>query len=72
MDTATLPTSAAADLLNRSTMSDLWALDVNESEAEVVITGRVRSFFLKQMAQEAVRPALGCRRLLNRVVVGRN
>ncbi|QJW97429.1 hypothetical protein FTUN_5003 [Frigoriglobus tundricola] len=36
---------------------------------QVVITGRVSSYYLKQMAQETVRPVLGARTLLNRVEV---
>jgi hypothetical protein len=36
-----------------------------------VITGRVPSFYFKQLAQEAIRPALGRRRLCNRVEVCR-
>jgi hypothetical protein len=41
------------------------------SESEVVITGQVPSYYLKQLAQESVRPTLGRRRLRNRVVVSR-
>ena len=44
---------------------------VTVSAGEVVITGRVPSFYFKQLAQEAIRPALGRRRLRNRVEVCR-
>ena len=55
--------------LSASPIPHLRRLRVISSEAEVVITGRVPSFYLKQLAQETVRPALGPRRLLNRVEV---
>jgi hypothetical protein len=42
---------------------------VEETEAEVVITGSVSSYYLKQLAQEAIMPVLGQRELLNRVMV---
>ena len=40
-----------------------------ESEDEVELSGRVASFYLKQVAQEAIREAVAGRRLVNRVVV---
>jgi len=40
-----------------------------ENEDEVILTGVVRSYYLKQMAQETVRPAVAGRRLHNKVVV---
>jgi hypothetical protein len=38
----------------------------------VIITGKVSSYYMKQLAQEAVRSSVGDRRLLNRVEVCRN
>jgi len=58
-----------AEALTGSPLPQLRRLVVTENDAEVVITGRVPSYYLKQLAQEAVRPALGRRRLLNRVEV---
>ncbi|MBX9622624.1 MAG: BON domain-containing protein [Gemmataceae bacterium] len=58
-----------ADVLSHSPLPQLRRLEVAETEAEVVITGTVGSFYLKQLAQETIRPTLGCRRLLNRVEV---
>jgi hypothetical protein len=55
--------------LRSCVFTELRRLDAIETDGEVVITGVVRSYFLKQMAQEAVRPALGGRRLRNRLVV---
>jgi hypothetical protein len=58
-----------SSLLRDNPVNDLRRLDVVETEAEVVIAGIVSSYYLKQMAQEAVRPALGGRRLRNNVIV---
>jgi len=70
--TATLmePSPApAAQLLRDNPVSDLRQLDVMETDAEIVISGTVTSYYLKQMAQEALRPALGGRRLRNLILV---
>ncbi|HEX4608340.1 MAG TPA: BON domain-containing protein [Urbifossiella sp.] len=64
-----LSATEPADALTTSPHTHLRQLVVTVSEAEVVITGRVPSYYLKQMAQEAVRPSLGLRRLRNRVQV---
>ena len=59
----------AALLLKDNSVNDLRRLEVTESECEIVISGIVSSYYLKQMAQEAIRPALGGRRLRNNVIV---
>lgn len=59
----------AAALLRDNPVNDLRRLDVIESETEIIITGIVTSYYLKQMAQETVRPALNGRKLRNRVLV---
>ena len=72
MNSATLldtRTSEVAEALRLSPLPDLRRLHLEENEFEVVITGSVSSYYLKQLAQEAVRPALGDRRLCNRVLV---
>ena len=72
MNSATLldpQTSEVADALRLSPLPDLRRLQLEENEFEVVITGVVSTYYLKQLAQEAVRPALGDRRLCNRVLV---
>lgn len=56
-------------VLSASPIPHLRRLRVVATDVEVVITGRVPSYYLKQLAQETVRPALGPRRLLNRVEV---
>lgn len=58
-----------ADVLFASPHTHLRRLLVTTSEAEVIISGRVPSYYLKQMAQEAVRGCLGRRRLRNEVQV---
>jgi len=59
------------EVLNLSPLPQLRRLVVTVSEEEVIITGEVSSFYLKQLAQEAMRPTLGDRRLLNLVEVSR-
>ena len=69
MPTATLSHPLAADVLGRSPQPLLRRLEVQETEKEIVISGSVPSYYLKQLAQEAVRPVLAGRRLRNRVKV---
>ncbi|HET6574128.1 MAG TPA: BON domain-containing protein [Fimbriiglobus sp.] len=66
-----LPPSSPEAVLSASPMPELRRLVVTASENEVVITGRVSSYYLKQLAQESVRGAVGVRKLLNRVEVRR-
>ena len=68
--TAVLVPEPAA-VMTSSPLPQLRRLVVTVSDGEVVITGRVPSYYLKQLAQETVRPALGSRTLLNRVEVAR-
>jgi len=63
------PIHEPADALTASPLPQLRRLVVTVSEQEVVITGRVPSFYFKQLAQEAVKPTIGPRRILNRVEV---
>ena len=63
------PPTRSSPLLRDNPVNDLRRLDVVETESEIVIAGIVTSYYLKQMAQEAVRPALGGRRLRNNVIV---
>ena len=71
--TATEPFSPTSpvELLSGSPIPELRKLEVTETEGEVVITGRVSSFYIKQLAQESIRSAVAGRRLQNRVEVGR-
>lgn len=67
LDFPTAPCPAA--VLSASPLPQLRRLRVTTSEHEVVITGRVPSFYMKQLAQETVRGAVAGRRLVNRVEV---
>jgi hypothetical protein len=64
--------SPAAEALKRSTHPALRQLCVEETESAIVITGRVSSYYLKQLAQETVMPLRGVRELHNRVTVVRS
>ena len=70
--TATLSPPEPSDVLFASPLPQLRRLVVTVKDDEVVITGKVSSYYLKQLAQETIRPALGDRRLLNRVEVCRS
>lgn len=59
----------AATLLRKCTLTELHQLGVIENGNDVILTGVVRSYFMKQMAQETVRPAVAGRQLHNKVVV---
>ena len=69
MSPTTLELSRASQALHRSPIPALRKLSLEETDAVVVINGRVSSYYLKQLAQEAVMPALGGRELRNRVAV---
>lgn len=72
MNACPSPVTEPTHALTASPLPQLRSLVVTVSEAEVVITGRVSSYYMKQLAQEAIRPTLGDRRLLNRVEVCSN
>jgi hypothetical protein len=58
--------------LQHSPIPALRRLNIEESEQEVVLTGSVSSYYLKQMAQETILPVIGPRTLRNRVTVVRS
>jgi hypothetical protein len=62
-------TSRATAALRQSPLAALRKLSIQETEASVMILGRVPSYYLKQLAQETVMPALNGRALVNRVTV---
>ena len=72
MSTASLIRPMAAEVLGQSSQPLLRRLDVEETDNEVIISGTLPSYYLKQLAQETVRPLLGRRRLLNRIEVSCN
>jgi hypothetical protein len=64
----TLP-SGPSEILTASPLPQLRQLVVTVNEAEIVITGRVSSYYMKQLAQEALRRSVGDRRIRNHVEV---
>ena len=69
MVSETLQSGTAAQALRDSALPLLRSLSVAETENEITLSGFVDSYYFKQLAQEAVRPSLGQRRLRNRVEV---
>lgn len=69
MNACPVLTSELADILTSSPLGQLRRLSVTENDTEVVLTGQVSSYYLKQMAQETVRKAAGKRTLVNHVEV---
>lgn len=63
--------SPAEQALRQSPIPALRRLDVEETDLEVVLVGKVPTFYLKQLAQETVLPLIGQRGLVNRVLVER-
>ena len=63
--------SRAATALRRSPIPALRNLAVEETAEELVILGLVQSYYLKQLAQEALMPHLDGRCLRNLVRVER-
>lgn len=71
MTTAVATSHPVEQTLRQSPIPALRKLRVEETEKEVVLSGNVASYYLKQLAQETVMPVLGKRGLLNQVVVVR-
>ena len=71
MSTTATAVSRAAEALRRSAHPALRVLAIEETDSSIVITGRVSSYYLKQLAQETVMPVRGDRELLNHVAVVR-
>ena len=69
---ATIPVNLQViQALRQSSHPALRRLLIEETETAVVITGRVSSYYLKQLAQETIMPMRGCRDVVNRVSVER-
>jgi hypothetical protein len=64
--------SRAAVALRESPIPALRKLALDETDEQVVVRGAVNSYYLKQMAQEALMPHLDGRALSNRVHVVRD
>jgi hypothetical protein len=66
----TLESSPITEALRQSKIPALRLVNVEETDAAVVLTGTVHSYYLKQLAQETVLP-LCEKRLINKVEVVR-
>lgn len=64
-------TEAAIAVLAESTVRELRHLRVDHHDDAIALSGRVRSFYHKQLAQEAVRRVAGDMRVVNAVDVSR-
>lgn len=69
MASPTLLMTQAAHALKRSLHPALRYLNVEETDDSLIISGRVTSYYLKQLAQETLMPVRGARQLVNRVRV---
>ncbi len=72
MSTTASVVQQAAEALKRSAHPALRQLEVEENESTIVISGRVSSYYLKQLAQETIMPVRGARELRNQVTVVSN
>ncbi len=61
--------TAASALLAKSSVQELRSLRVDEDSNELRLRGKVRSFYHKQLAQEAVLPVAGSLQVVNHVDV---
>ena len=68
MSTATI-ISSAYHALKRSYYPPLRQLCVCETDNALIISGKVTTYYMKQLAQEAVMPVRGSLQLVNRVAV---
>jgi hypothetical protein len=67
---STLPAQPpASSVIRESSIPALRRLSVDENETTVVLQGMVSSYYLKQLAQEMIKPALCGRQLVNSVAV---
>lgn len=63
------PAHAATMVLATSSVRDLRQIRVDRNENGIELSGTVRSFYHKQLAQEAVRPVMAGMQLVNSVDV---
>jgi hypothetical protein len=62
----------ADQVLRQSPIPALRKLRVEETDFEIILSGSVSSYYLKQLAQETIMPILGSRELRNGVTVLRS
>ena len=63
--------SRASEALAKSAVRELRSLQVEEDDQTVELSGQVRSYYHKQLAQETIRGHAGTRQLITRVEVAR-
>jgi len=68
---STAAQSRATQALRQSSHPALRALAIEETEQAIVISGRVSSYYLKQLAQEVIMQVGSGRELVNRVTVAK-
>ena len=61
--------NAALEILSKSSVSELRLLRVDEKENELRLSGQVKSYYHKQLAQETVRPIAAGLQVVNQVDV---
>jgi len=59
----------AAHALKRSSHPAIRRLSVQEDQTVLIISGRVSTYYLKQLAQETIMPVRGSLQLVNKVAV---
>ncbi len=64
-----IPPQSAEEALKTCGIPALRAVVVHEEQTLLILKGRLPSYYLKQLAQEAVMPFLGTRIMENRIVV---
>jgi hypothetical protein len=69
MPTTAVENSRAAQALLQKAHPALRRLSIEETDVAIVISGRVCSYYLKQLAQEVLRPLRGPRQLVNHIMV---
>ncbi|MFK7736474.1 MAG: BON domain-containing protein [Pirellulaceae bacterium] len=62
-------TSRIRHLLAESPIAELKRIRVDREGDQILLRGRVKTFYAKQMAQETVRPAAGSLHIVNTVDV---
>lgn len=59
----------AVSVLRQSPFSALHTLEVAADDESIILTGKVRSYYYKQLAQEAVGSLAGKREIVNNIRV---
>ena len=62
----------AVSMLKQSPFSALHNLEVSASEETIILTGKVCSYYYKQLAQEAVVTVAGRRQIVNNIRVNKD